>query len=68
VAAAVTVEVYVPGVSPAALMPKDREPVAAEGNTSQLELADLVSVTDGLPVLAANVEAWLATEPFCITE
>ena len=67
-AEAVTVELYVPASRPEELIPKDSDPRAGEGNTSQLLLADLLSVTVGVPVLAERVEVLFAVEPFCTTE
>jgi hypothetical protein len=49
-------------------MPNDKEPSAAEGSTSQLLLADLLSVTVGVPVFAESVEDLFAVVPFCTTE
>ena len=49
-------------------MPKDKDPILPDGNTSQLLLVDLLSVTLGLPLLAERVEDLFAAVPFCITE
>ena len=51
-----------------ALIPNDKEPRPAAGNTSQLVFAVLVSVIVGEPVLAAKVEDLFAVVPFCTTE
>ena len=67
-AEAVTVDLYVPGARPAEFIPNDNDPSAAEGRTSQLLLADLVSTTVGVPVLAESVEVLLGAVPFCTTE
>ena len=49
-------------------MPKDKDPILPDGNTSQLLLVDLLSVTLGLLLLAERVEDLFAAVSFCITE
>ena len=49
-------------------MPNDKEPTTAEGSTSQLLLADLLSVIVGVPVFAESVEDLFPVVPFCTTE
>ena len=49
------------------MIPKDSEPRADEGKVNQLLLADLLSVTEGVPVLAERVEVLLEVLPFCTT-
>ena len=61
-------DVYVPGTRPAAFIPNDKEPSAAEGRISQLLLADLARITVGTPLLAESVEVLFAVLLFCITE
>ena len=51
-----------------AFIPKDNNPRAGAGSTSQLLLADLASVTVGVPVFAERVEVLFAVVPLCITE
>ena len=46
----------------------DNNPSAEDGRTSQLLLADLVSVTVGVPVFAERVEVLFAPVPFCTIE
>ena len=53
---------------PVELTPKDKDPRAGFGNTSQLLLADLARKTGGLPVFAESVEDLFAVLPFWITE
>ncbi|MEJ7681277.1 MAG: hypothetical protein WKG06_26200 [Segetibacter sp.] len=47
-------------------MPKDNDPVAGEGSTTQA--ADLDRVTAGVPVLAERADDFFAVVPFCSTE
>ena len=49
-------------------MPNDNKPKAADGNTSQPLLADLVRVTVGVPVFAERLDDLVAVLPFCTTE
>ena len=49
-------------------MPNDNEPKAADGNTSQPLLADLVKLTVGVPVFAERLDDLFAVLPFCTTE
>ena len=61
-------EVYVPAASPDAFIPNDNDPVAEAGKTSQLLLADLASITIGVPVLDERVEVLFSVVPFFATE
>ena len=49
-------------------MPNDNEPTAAEGRTSQALLANLASVTVGVPVFAESVEDLPGVVLFSTTE
>src|SRR5688572_5569396 len=59
------VEVYVPAArAEAFVVLNDNNPSAEDGRTSQLLLADLVSVTVGVPVFAERVEVLFGPVPF----